>query len=123
MSGGKVILETDFYLSIATSWPTNQISNGLCLLVVSDTRLMASTADVAAPTGSSNGRGPRCAAWFRDYARSVGDEDMQVMVLEGGVKGWVRGGTQFTRLMEGYDEAYWTKLLSEEEQTVVQPSK
>lgn len=34
--------------------------------------------------GSSNGRGPRCAAWFLQYVREVaGDENMQVMTLEG----------------------------------------
>lgn len=66
--------------------------------------------------GSSQGRGPRCAAWFLEHVREVaGDNDMQVMVLEGGVKGWVKGGPQFTQLMDGFDEAYWQKLFAEQE--------
>lgn len=35
-------------------------------------------------TGSSNGRGPRCASWFLQYVREhAGDKNMQVMTLEG----------------------------------------
>ncbi|KAJ9619885.1 hypothetical protein H2203_008159 [Taxawa tesnikishii (nom. ined.)] len=65
--------------------------------------------------GSSNGRGPRCAGWFLDYIRSIGEEDMQVMTLEGGIKGWVKAGPQYTRLMDGYKEDYWQELFAEEE--------
>lgn len=66
--------------------------------------------------GSSNGRGPRCAGWFLEHVRNVAqDKDMQVMVLEGGVKGWVKAGTQFTQLMDGYQPEYWEKLFTEEE--------
>jgi len=65
--------------------------------------------------GSSNGRAPRCAAWFLEHIRSVGDEDMQCMVLEGGMKGWVKAGPQFTRLMDGYQESHWQKLLADED--------
>lgn len=67
---------------------------------------------------SSNGRGPRCAAWFLEHVRNTaGDQDMQVMVLEGGVKGWVKGGEQYTRLMDGYQQEHWTDLFAEEEKT------
>jgi len=65
--------------------------------------------------GSSSGRGPRCAAWFLEHVRAVGDDDMQVMVLEGGIKGWVKSGPDFTRLMDGYKEDHWTKMFAEEE--------
>lgn len=39
---------------------------------------------------------------------------MQVMVLEGGVKGWVKAGPQFTDLMDGYKADYWTELFAAE---------
>lgn len=66
--------------------------------------------------GSSRGRAPRCAAWFLEFVREVAeDKDMQVMVLEGGVKGWVKAGPQFTNLMDGYKADYWKDLFAEEE--------
>lgn len=40
---------------------------------------------------------------------------MQVLVLEGGVKGWVKGGPQFTGLMDGFRPEYWQELFAEEE--------
>ncbi|RMX82315.1 hypothetical protein D0869_06145 [Hortaea werneckii] len=68
--------------------------------------------------GSSSGRGPRCAAWFLDHVRNtVGDQDMQVLVLEGGVKGWVKGGPRFTALMDGFRGEYWEELFAEEEKS------
>lgn len=74
--------------------------------------------------GSSNGRGPRCAAWFLEHVRATGDEDMQVMTLEGGMKGWVKAGPQFTRLLDGYKPQYWEELFAQEEgQTSTQDSK
>lgn len=67
-------------------------------------------------TGSSNGRAPRCAAWFLEHVREVAEDmDMNVMVLEGGIKGWVRGGPQFTQLMDGFKPEYWKELFAEEE--------
>jgi len=36
-------------------------------------------------------------------------------VLEGGVKGWVKSGPQFARLMDGYKEPYWQDLFAQEE--------
>jgi arsenical-resistance protein 2 len=40
---------------------------------------------------------------------------MQVLVLEGGVKGWVKSGDRFTGLMDGYRKEYWEDLFKEEE--------
>lgn len=68
--------------------------------------------------GSSSGRAPRCAAWFLDHVRNTAqDETMQVMVLEGGVKGWVKAGPQYTRFMDGYREEYWKELFAKEEKS------
>jgi len=39
---------------------------------------------------------------------------MQVLVLEGGVKGWVKGGDRFTGLMDGYRQEYWEELFKQE---------
>lgn len=50
-----------------------------------------------------------------EHVRAIGDDDMGVMVLEGGIKGWVKSGDNFTRLMDGYREDYWTKMFAEEE--------
>jgi arsenical-resistance protein 2 len=32
---------------------------------------------------------------------------LNVLVLEGGIKGWVAGGEEYTRRMDGYDAAVW----------------
>lgn len=62
-------------------------------------------------TGSSRGRGSRAAAWFADYISEHGDggsgSDMQSLILEGGIKGWATGGSEFVEHMDGYDEAVW----------------
>lgn len=68
--------------------------------------------------GSSTptGRGAKCAAWFLEHVRNTaGDEDMQVMVLEGGVKGWVKAGSEYTGLMDGYKEEHWKELFEKQE--------
>ncbi|KAK5124183.1 hypothetical protein LTR85_001886 [Meristemomyces frigidus] len=68
--------------------------------------------------GSSSGRGPRCASWFLEHVRNVAeDNNMQVMVLEGGVKGWVKAGPQYTQFMDGYREDYWRDLFAKEEKS------
>ena len=65
--------------------------------------------------GSSNGRGPRCAGWFLEHVRNVAeDNDMQVMVLEGGVKGWVKAGPQYIQLMDGFQEEHWEEHFAQE---------
>lgn len=56
--------------------------------------------------GSSNGRGPRAAGWFADYVRSQGgEENVKSVVLEGGIKRWVKRG--WTESMVGFDAAAW----------------
>ncbi|KAI0791917.1 Rhodanese-like domain-containing protein [Abortiporus biennis] len=42
--------------------------------------------------GSSNGRGPRCAAWYQDALDEAGVDrtESEAKVLEGGIKGWVK---------------------------------
>lgn len=52
---------------------------------------------------------------FKEFIDAAGDEQMQSMVLEGGIKGWVKSGPQFTRLMDGYNESYWQDLFAQEE--------
>ena len=62
------------------------------------------------------GRGPKCAAWFLEHVRSVvGDNDMQVMSLEGGIKGWVNAGPEYTQLMDGFEEHYWRDALGKDD--------
>lgn len=71
-------------------------------------------------SSSPTGRGRRCAAWFLEFVRNVaGDTDMHVSVLEGGVKGWVKAGPQYTALMDGYESEHWRKTFAEEEGRVV----
>ncbi|KAL1890775.1 hypothetical protein Sste5346_008100 [Sporothrix stenoceras] len=55
--------------------------------------------------GSSGGRGCRAGGWFADHIASQDDKDMQSLVLQGGIKGWVKAGSQFTDKMHEYDAA------------------
>lgn len=55
--------------------------------------------------GSSNGRGPRCAAWMQDFINDAGDTSIQSLVLTGGIRGWVK--TYEGRRMDGYDAKAW----------------
>lgn len=64
--------------------------------------------------GSSQGRGPRCAGWFQDYIEDIAKfgrkSTVQVKVLKGGIKGWVKefeGG-----FMDGYVESAWVEKQS-----------
>jgi arsenical-resistance protein 2 len=57
--------------------------------------------------GSCNGRGPRTAAWFADYLEQRQDGSMQSLILEGGIKGWVKAGEEYTELMEEFDASKW----------------
>lgn len=34
---------------------------------------------------------------------------MESLVLEGGIKGWVAAGDDYTRLMDGYEESKWNE--------------
>jgi arsenical-resistance protein 2 len=47
------------------------------------------------------------AGWFADYLKEQGNPDMESLVLEGGINGWVTGGADFIKLMDGYEEAFW----------------
>lgn len=40
---------------------------------------------------------------------------MQVMALEGGIKGWVKAGPEYTQLMDGYSEDYWRDTLGKDD--------
>ncbi|KAF4546795.1 Rhodanese-like protein [Lasiodiplodia theobromae] len=57
--------------------------------------------------GSSSGRGPRSAGWFADHIKSQGDSEMQSVVLDGGIKGWARGGDEYVARMWEYDATKW----------------
>ena len=46
---------------------------------------------------------------------------MQVMSLEGGMKGWVNAGTEYTQLMDGYQPQYWGIKTAEPSNTVAAP--
>ena len=48
---------------------------------------------------------------------------MQVMTLEGGVKGWVKEGPQYTRFMDGYDEKHWQELFAQEEKPAAEKAE
>ncbi|KAL2856201.1 Rhodanese-like domain-containing protein [Aspergillus pseudodeflectus] len=71
----------------------------------------AGVRDVIFYCGSSAGRGTRAAGWFADYLseKGVSEDDVKSWKLEGGIKGWVAAGDQYTALMDGYDESVWKK--------------
>ena len=62
--------------------------------------------------GSSSGRGPRCAGWMQDYIQDVSKfgrkSSLQVLVLAGGIKGWVK---EFEgSMIDGFEEKYWEQF-------------
>lgn len=62
--------------------------------------------------GSSTGRGPRCAGWMQDYIDDIAKfgkkSNIEVAVLKGGIKGWVK---EFEgMLMDGFEEGKWEEL-------------
>ncbi|OQE08867.1 hypothetical protein PENVUL_c008G02155 [Penicillium vulpinum] len=59
--------------------------------------------------GSSRGRGVRAANWFAEYLERQKDMEMKSLVLEGGIKGWVAAGKDYTQLLDEYDESKWVK--------------
>ncbi|KAI8631441.1 Rhodanese-like domain-containing protein [Xylariaceae sp. FL1651] len=61
--------------------------------------------------GSSRGRGTRAAAWFNDYIQEQGDNDMQSVILLGGIKGWATAGEEYVKFMDGYIVEYWNQFL------------
>jgi arsenical-resistance protein 2 len=62
------------------------------------------------PTGSSRGRGTRCSGWFADYLAEKGETDLHSLTLEGGIKGWVKAGDEYTQNVDGYEADYWTQF-------------
>ncbi|KAJ3267887.1 hypothetical protein HDU76_011572, partial [Blyttiomyces sp. JEL0837] len=52
---------------------------------------------------SSNGRGPRCAAWYQDVLDAKGITSSRGMVLSGGIIGWVQAYGEDSTLTEAYD--------------------
>ncbi|KAK6346129.1 hypothetical protein TWF730_010460 [Orbilia blumenaviensis] len=59
--------------------------------------------------GSSGGRGTRAAGWFADHIDDKEDTEMKSVILAGGIKGWVKGGKEYTDTMIDYVEAAWSK--------------
>lgn len=57
--------------------------------------------------GSCGGRGPRCSGWFADYIAEKEDTQIQSLTLAGGIKGWVKGGQEYTKNVDGYEAKYW----------------
>ncbi|KAJ5085554.1 hypothetical protein N7532_010325 [Penicillium argentinense] len=57
--------------------------------------------------GSCCGRGPRAAGWFADYLNDKEDFSLQSVILEGGIKGWVKAGSEYTALIDGFDASVW----------------
>ncbi|KAI0487131.1 Rhodanese-like domain-containing protein [Xylaria cf. heliscus] len=62
--------------------------------------------------GSSAGRGTRAAAWFNDHIREQGDQQMQSVILRGGIKGWATAGEDFVNFMDGYVSEHWAQFRS-----------
>ncbi|ODQ67346.1 Rhodanese-like protein [Nadsonia fulvescens var. elongata DSM 6958] len=52
----------------------------------------------------SRDRATRSAGWFQDYVKKHNIEDIQGVVLSGGILEWVSGGDDYTQLMEGFDQ-------------------
>lgn len=71
--------------------------------------------------GSSQGRGTRAAGWLADFIDDKAESQtshggsepkssepaVQSVILQGGIKGWVRGGAEYTKWMDGFDESVW----------------
>lgn len=60
--------------------------------------------------GSSRGRGPRTAGWFADYLADKQGHSLKCWVLEGGIKGWVKAGPEYTEWMDGYEPTAWENI-------------
>ncbi|KAL1995861.1 hypothetical protein VTN49DRAFT_727 [Thermomyces lanuginosus] len=66
--------------------------------------------DVVFYCGSSRGRGPRTAGWFADYLADKQGHSLKCWVLEGGIKGWVKAGPEYTEWMDGYEPTAWENI-------------
>ncbi|KAK6364999.1 hypothetical protein LTS17_011695 [Exophiala oligosperma] len=69
--------------------------------------------------GSCGGRGPRAAGWFADYIEdqtatkpSDTSSTVQSAILQGGVKGWVAGGEEYIKYMDGFEKGVWEKATT-----------
>lgn len=62
--------------------------------------------------GSSSGRGPRCANWMQDYINDIAKfgrkSSLKVLVLKGGIKGWIRDFKG--SMVDGFEEKYWEQF-------------
>jgi arsenical-resistance protein 2 len=47
---------------------------------------------------------------MQDYLNEVGEQDLQALILTGGIKGWAK--TYGGDLMDFYDEKVWTQQPS-----------
>ena len=56
--------------------------------------------------GSSGGRATRAVGWLDEVAEKNGNT-VKIYVLQGGIKGWVAGGKEYTDLMDEFDAAEW----------------
>ena len=50
---------------------------------------------------------------MQDYFDERGERGMRAAVLDGGIKGWVRAGPEYTAMVEGYDAAFWAAAAEE----------
>ncbi|OIW23896.1 hypothetical protein CONLIGDRAFT_657463 [Coniochaeta ligniaria NRRL 30616] len=94
-TGGTV--ESSINLPAHSFYTTRKIVYDLCK--------QAGIKSVIFYCGSSNGRGPRCAAWMQDFINDAGDTSIRSLVLTGGIRGWVK--TYEGRRMDGYDAKAW----------------
>ncbi|EFY88728.1 arsenate reductase (Arc2), putative [Metarhizium acridum CQMa 102] len=78
--------------------------------VATSLNLPAHTETDPSQTGSSNGRGPRCAGWMQDYLNEMGEASMSAAILKGGIKGWQKKYSG--KMMDWYDEKFWTQQQS-----------
>lgn len=62
--------------------------------------------------GSSAGRGPRCASWMQDYIDDIAKvgrrTDVKILILEGGIKKWVKDFEG--SMMDSFEEKYWEQF-------------
>lgn len=58
-------------------------------------------------TGACQSRSSKAAAWFTDHIEHEGNDGMQSLVLEGGIKAWAAEKGEFWRYMQEYDKSKW----------------
>lgn len=47
------------------------------------------------------------AGWLQDIIDEKGDKSVKSVVLEGGIKGWVKAGEEYRALVVGYNAEVW----------------